>query len=358
MSKVFDALREAELAIAERKRAETAAALLIKDICAHTDSSGQGSAPNLAVQSPNTNSLPADILNHDTKTGGVAEIMAGLLAVVAPPPREAEAPQPKRSEVGAAPLTECTCAHTGSTGQGSAPNLAVQSPNTNSLPAESRNHDTKTGGVAKIMAGMRAVVTRPRPKAEAPQPISIFGDLGQSLESAAKSSFWQWFYLAQTREENGVHRFQPSGTQFQSLCYLDVAVSAEKDMQALTLGVQRAFIDGEHEPFARDLVKSFLCTVLLQQKSEPVNQLVDELGTEFSGAWPVMAAEGARREAPITRASPLYLVFTGLGKRCATESGAFNLEMQNVTDGSTQWFCLRVRLGPPLKQKRSGNGAH
>ena len=150
--------------------------------------------------------------------------------------------------------------------------------------------------------------------------------------------------MQQTREENGVHRFQPSGTQFQSLCYLDVAVSAKKDMQALTLGVQRAFINGEHEPFARDLVRSFLCTVFLQQKSEAVSQLVNELGTEFGGARPVIAAEGARREAPITRPSPPYLVFTGIGKRCAMELGALKLEMENVTDGSTRWFRLRVGL--------------
>ena len=280
MSKVFDALRNAELAIPERKHSETAAAPLIKDTRAQTGSSGHGSAPNLVLQSPNSNPLRAGILNQDTKIGGVV----------------------------------------------------------------------------KVLAGMLAVVVRPRRKTEGPRPSSIFGDLGKNLESAAKSSFWQWFYLAQTHEENGVHRFQPSGTQFQSLCYLDVAVSAKKDMQALTLGVQRAFIDGEHEPFARDLVRSFLCAVFLQQKSEAVSQLVNELGTEFGGARPVIAAEGARREAPITRPSPLYLVFTGLGKRCAMESGAFKLEMQNVTDGSTRWFCLRVRPGPSLKQKRPGKG--
>jgi hypothetical protein len=280
MSKVFDAIRNAKLVVAERKYSETATALLTKDICSQTGSSGHGSAPNLVLQSPNTDSLRAGILNHDTKIGGVVKVLAGVLAAV----------------------------------------------------------------------------VRPRRKAEGPRPSSAFGDLGKNLESAAKTSFWQWFRWVQKHEENGVHRFQPSGTQFQSLCYLDVAVSAKKDMQALTLGVQRAFISGEHEPFARDLVRTFLCTVFPHQKSEAVSQLVNELGTEFGGARTVIAAEGARREAPITRPSPAYLVFTGLGKRCAMESGAFKLEMQNVTVGSTQWFCLRVSLGSSLKQKRSGKG--
>jgi hypothetical protein len=264
----------------------------------------------------------------------------------------------KHSATAAAPFANDTCAQTGGSGHGSAPNLVLQSPNTNaySLRAGVLNHDTKLGGVVKVLAGMLAVVARPRRKAEAPRPSSIFGDLGKNLESATKSPFWQWFHFEQTREENGVRRFQPNEPKLHSLCYLDVTVSAKNEMEALTLGVQRAFIDGEHEPFARDLVRSFICTVFLQQKSEAVSQLVNELGTEFGGARPVIAAEGARREAPITRPSPLYLVLTGLGKRCAMESGAFKLEMQNVTDGSTRWFCLRVRLGPSLKQKRSGKG--
>jgi hypothetical protein len=263
----------------------------------------------------------------------------------------------KYSETTAAPWTKDTCAQTGSSGHGCAPNLFLQSPNSNPLRAGILNQDTKIGGVVKVLAGVLAAVVRPRREAEGPRPSSAFGDLGKNLESAAKSSFWQWFRWVQTHEENGVRRFEPSGTQFQSLCYLDVVASAKKDMQALTLGVQRAFITGEHEPFARDLVRTFLCTVFPQQKSEVVSQLVNELGTEFGGARPVIAAEGARREAPIARPSPPYLVFTGLGKRCAMESGAFKLEMQNVTVGTTQWFCLRVSLGSSLKQKRSGEGA-
>jgi hypothetical protein len=240
--------------------------------------------------------------------------------------------------------------------QSCTPDPVAQNLNANEhLPQRgSVSHDTRVGSVIKVLTGMPVAVAklvrwpwlRLKMRSEHPQPdaISAFGDLGTKLESTVGSSFWKWFCLEQTREESGVHRFQPSRTQFQSLCYLDVAVSAKKDMQALTLGVQRAFIDGADEPFARDLVRSFLCTVFLQQKSEAVSQLVNELGTEFGGARPVIAAEGARREAPITRPSPPYLVFTGLGKRCAMESGACKLEMENVTDGSTRWFRLRVRL--------------
>jgi hypothetical protein len=62
-----------------------------------------------------------------------------------------------------------------------------------------------------------------------------------------------------------VHRFQPNGPKYHSRCHLDVAVSVKNQMQTLTLGVQRAFINGPDEPFARDLVRSFLCTVFFQQ---------------------------------------------------------------------------------------------
>jgi hypothetical protein len=142
-----------------------------------------------------------------------------------------------------------------------------------------------------------------------------------------------------------VQRFQPNGPQFRSLCYVDVAVSPKNEIQWITLGLKRAFIRGADEPFARDLVRSFLCLVFPHERPETVGQFVDELGTEFGGSRPVIVGEGVRRPAPGAKPSPFYLVFLGQGKRCATRSGAFLLEAENVSEGSTPWLCVRVK--PP-----------
>jgi hypothetical protein len=221
------------------------------------------------------------------------------------------------------------------------------------------NHDTQIGAAVKVLGGiaMLAVVawliwrvwrqrkTRSEGTGRSVAAASAFGDLGMNLDEAMKSGFWQWFHFEQTREENGVHRFEPSGPKFDSLCYLDVRVAAKNALKAITLGVQRRFISGSEEPFARDLVRSFVCAVFPQQKPEAVSQLVDELGSEFGGSRPVIVAEGARRPAPLARPSALYLVFLGQGKRCMIEAGALMLEAENVSDQSTRWFCLRLK--PP-----------
>ena len=70
---------------------------------------------------------------------------------------------------------------------------------------------------------------------------------------------------------------------------------------------------------------------------------MDELGTEFGGSRPVIVGEALRRPAPGARPSPLYLVFLGQGKRCDMQSGPFMLEMENVTDASKPWLCVRLK---------------
>jgi hypothetical protein len=220
------------------------------------------------------------------------------------------------------------------------------------------DHDTQIGGAVRILGfiGMFAVVAwliwrawRMRsvhPTGMPPIPattVSVFGDLGSNLETARKSGFWQWFHLEQTGGQNGVNRFQPTGPQFHPLCYLDVSVSAMRDITALTLGVQRAFIEGADQPFARDLLRSFLGAVFREQQSPAVSQLVEELGSEFGGSRPVIVAEGVHRPAPVGKPSALYSVFLGQGKRSATRSGTFTLEVENVTDESKPWLCVRVK---------------
>lgn len=226
-------------------------------------------------------------------------------------------------------------------------------------------HDIAIGGFVRMLGwiGMLAVVgwlvwqiwlKRPErktaakivPAAPPPKPTSFtFGGLGSTLESAGKSPFWQWFHLEQTREQDGVRRFQPNGPKFHSLCYLDVICSPAAEMQTMTLGVQRKFIEGADEPFARDLVKSFLCAVF-PERTEELDRLVDEIGSEFGGSRPVIVAQGsqsAHRPAAVSNPSSGYLVFIGHGKRCRMKSGAFEIEEENVSESHTNWLCLRVK---------------
>ncbi len=174
-------------------------------------------------------------------------------------------------------------------------------------------------------------------------PRTEFGQLGANLESAEKSPFWNWFHLEQTFEQNGVRRFQPNGPKFHSLCYLEATVLPNGGMQALTLGLQRKFIEGVDEPFARDLVKSFVNAVFPEQRSEEVERFVEEVSAQFGGARPVIVAEGVRRAPAGANPSGAYLVFIGQGKRCRMKSGAFELEEENVTEGRAEWLCLRVK---------------
>jgi len=201
----------------------------------------------------------------------------------------------------------------------------------------------KTKAATPTPAPKTKAVRAPGPAAQS--PAYDFGNLGSTLETAANSPFWQWFHLEHTGGQNGVSRFQPNGPKFHSLCYVDVTSSANGAIAAVTLGVQRKFVEGREEPFARDLVKSFLCAVL-PERSDELERFVDEVGAEYGGSQPVITGPSAptpRRAPAGSRPTPAYLVFIGRGKRCEMKSGAFEVLEENVTEGPTGWLCLRVK---------------
>jgi hypothetical protein len=294
------------------------------------------------VQSPHTNAnLRAGVPERDGVT---------LMSKVFDAVKKAELSAAERRHVADAVTPNVVVASADAVVQSAKPNASLSQ-----SQKELFHHYTKPGGgVFQAMAGLIRR-TWPR-KALSEGAGSIFGDFGENLESAAKSPFWQWFHLEQTDEKNGVHRFQLSASPFRSLCYLDMTVSSKNEMRALTLGVQRTFISGAGEPFARDLVRSFLCVLFPKEKSEAISRFVDELGTEFGGSRPAVAEE-ARRPAPTGAPSSLYLVFLGQGKRCVTELGALMLEQENVAEDSTRWLCLRVSPQSNARKKRSGKSA-
>lgn len=233
------------------------------------------------------------------------------------------------------------------------------------------DHDTAIGAFVRILGwiGMLAVVgwlvwrvwskwparkpsvaspkvpsqSKAQPASPSLKPVE-FGALGSTLETATRSPFWQWFHMEQTQEQNGVHRFQPNGPKFHSLCYVDVMAAPTGGMQAVTLGLQRKFVEGQNEPFARELVKSFLCAVS-PERSEELGRFVDEVGAEYGGTQPAGAGQSAPSPRPPagSRPSPGYLVFIGRGKRCQMKSGGFEIVEENVTEGPTNWLCLRVK---------------
>jgi hypothetical protein len=182
-------------------------------------------------------------------------------------------------------------------------------------------------------------------------PAPVFGALGTSLATAVHTPFWQWFHFEQTGRSDGVCRFQPNGRKFHSFCYLDASLSAKDDLRSLTLGVQRLFIEGADEPFARDLVRSFLHAVFPEQEFEPVRRMANEVGSKHGGSRPVIVAAGTHRNAPSGDPSRPYEVFLGRRKSCTVKAGLFVLHLENADSESTRWFRLGVTPYQSLKPR-------
>ena len=185
-----------------------------------------------------------------------------------------------------------------------------------------------------------------RPARRSGSEPAVFGALGTTLETAALSPLWLWFHLEQTRQENGICRFQPNGPAFHSLCYLDVAVSGQGEMQTLELGVQRSFIEGGNAPFARDLVKSFLQAVFPQGDCEAVTRLIQELQSEFGGSRSVLlakeVAKDVLRAVPAGKRSDAYGVFLGQKRSATIRAGLLRIEIENTVDEGSHWFLLHI----------------
>lgn len=143
------------------------------------------------------------------------------------------------------------------------------------------------------------------------------GLIGQTLDAAQRSEFFQWFHLmpdGPERSEAGQARrdFRPSGKSFHDLVQLSLWLGREGIQQA-RLSLDRRFIDDPRQSmFARDIAKSFLRGSIARADAPDLATLADEIEFDRTGVGvPVLVGAGRPRPKLPSTPTPGYLVFLG-----------------------------------------------
>ncbi|HLW97156.1 MAG TPA: hypothetical protein VKR82_00810 [Candidatus Acidoferrales bacterium] len=173
----------------------------------------------------------------------------------------------------------------------------------------------------------------------APFYTHSFGAIGERLETARRTTFFQWFHFEQTegkREDPGeAVRFRPSGDKFHDLCYLDVLVAPDGGVVQMELVVRRSFIDGPDQLFAQDLVKSFLLASLPDACQNILQDFIREISS--------LGRDGE---------TPGYLVFLGTRKDWKAQTGWTNLILANLLLTETPSFVVHLSANPAAPNAR------
>jgi hypothetical protein len=158
-----------------------------------------------------------------------------------------------------------------------------------------------------------------------------FGSMGQTLETARQSEFFQWFHMEESErrpEDPGeAVRFRPSGEKFHDLCYLDALIAPSGELVRMELVVRRAFLDGSDHLFAQDLVKSFLLGVLPDACREVLHDFMQEI-----------IEPGGNGD------TPGFLVFRGRQSTWQTQTGWSRLLLANLP--LPEGTSLVLQVGP------------
>jgi hypothetical protein len=136
----------------------------------------------------------------------------------------------------------------------------------------------------------------------------------RKLAAERESRFFAWFHLEADGEPLAEsdwlrHRFRPAGDSFRALVVLDVTVDAGDGIRSAELCLDRSFVSGPDDAFARDLAKSFLEWVLDDAAREQAAVLIANIGNLAAASAPVIAAEPLPQ--PPRDATGAYAVFTG-----------------------------------------------
>jgi hypothetical protein len=167
----------------------------------------------------------------------------------------------------------------------------------------------------------------------APYYTHSFGAMGETLDSARRTEFFQWFHLEETERHaerpGGVVRFRPSGEAFRDHCYLDVLTAGISKMILLELVVARSFLDGSNHLFAQDLVKSFLFGSLPDACRSVLSNFLQEMN--------VPGDEGK---------TPGYNVFRGRQNEWQAETGWSRLALANLNPAQIPSLVVHVGANP------------
>ena len=115
-------------------------------------------------------------------------------------------------------------------------------------------------------------------------PASRLPLLGQDLNQARDTWFFQWFHLqrqtARREGDVGLIRFSPQGGAFRNQVALDLAVDGVGVITSMTLGLGRKFVDDPDDgPYARDIAQAFLRAALPPADAVTARALADEIAT-------------------------------------------------------------------------------
>jgi hypothetical protein len=175
----------------------------------------------------------------------------------------------------------------------------------------------------------------------------------RTLVAERKTHFFVWFHLEPadapvTAGRPTWHSFRPSGPAFHPLVALDVGVDADSAIREARLGLDRAFIDGREDAFARDIAASFLRWALDAGAVERAGPLIASIADLSAANAPVVAA--AMPPDPPADPTGAYAVFLGLRDAAALALGTAELRLAHfagpLPPGSIFDAAARVPAGP------------
>ena len=166
----------------------------------------------------------------------------------------------------------------------------------------------------------------PAPPARQTQPARRF-----SVEQ--ESDFFAWFHLeadgAPTVDGDDLsHRFRPAGDSFAALVAIEVVTDAIDGMRSARLSLDRSFVNGHENAFARDITKSFLAWILDEAARERAQPLIARIADLSKANGAVITAETP--PPPADDASDAYAVFTGDGDAAFLDCGSATLTLTNA----------------------------
>lgn len=166
--------------------------------------------------------------------------------------------------------------------------------------------------------------------------------LGLDLLSARDSWFFDWFHLVrQTAARDaagGRIRFAPQGKAFRRFVAVDVAVDDAGLITALSLGLDRRFVDDPDDGrYARDIAQAFL-RAALPRELEPARRLADEISPASEEAEPLPGESGP---------SQGLQVFAGDRPEWAVDLGSARLSLGNVGVGDQVWLLMTIEGRAP-----------
>ncbi len=171
----------------------------------------------------------------------------------------------------------------------------------------------------------------------APFSAADFGDLGERLEQAKTTPFFDWFHLEETgvtrANGNALVSFKPSGKKFHDLATVKVTTDARDRILAIELVLDRSFIDDPRDGiFARDIAKSFLLAGLPELRDPEVMNLINEIQYRGTSTMPVLKGPTRAPRLP-ERPTPGYLTYLGQQPSYEHRLPGLLLRLENGKEG-------------------------